>query len=143
MKRFWDKVEKTPTCWIWRGSTYPNGYGCINFNGRNRSVHRYAYELKNGQTPIGFLICHSCDNKLCVNPDHLFLGTYKDNWQDAVNKGIIKPVTAVRKLTPEQAIEIRGKYQTGTYQVAQLSREYGIGPTSIRRIIDRETYREI
>lgn len=80
--------EKTDSgCWIWKGSpTGSNGYGRILVNGRHIQAHRYSYEKNFGEIPDGMFVLHKCDVPLCVNPDHLFLGTIKDNSDDKVNK---------------------------------------------------------
>jgi hypothetical protein len=92
MERFVKKVIKTKNgCWLWSGSIRnKSGYGGFNLNGKTMYAHRAAYILYKEEIPEGLLICHKCDNRLCVNPEHLFLGTAKDNWQDAVNKGRIE-----------------------------------------------------
>jgi len=95
MKRFFDKVDKTNNCWVWTaGSRGKTGYGAIKINGKVVDAHRLSYELHSGEIPIGMYVCHTCDNRKCVNPEHLFLGSPKDNWQDAFNKG--------RIVTPKQ-----------------------------------------
>lgn len=87
MLRFWSKVLKTDTCWIWTGERSKFGHGRFLYNSVRVSAHRFAYETFVGPIPSGLLVCHKCDVPSCVNPDHLFTGTQKDNIQDCVKKG--------------------------------------------------------
>lgn len=93
-QRFWSKVEilGSDDCWEWQGSIRPNGYGQINVNGIPRRAHRISWELAHGLISAGngthgTCICHKCDNRKCVNPAHLFLGSQRDNIVDMYRKG--------------------------------------------------------
>ena len=92
MDRFFSKVEKTDSCWIWKGATRDkNGYGAIKVDGKVVSTHRYAYEKINGNIPNKLDISHTCNNQLCVNPEHLISVTRKQNYDNAVKRGTIIP----------------------------------------------------
>ena len=84
-EKFWKNITKREGCWEW--PTHRNGYGSFRIGAKNYLAHRIAYELTYGKIPKGKLICHHCDNCRCVRPDHLFLGTQKDNIADAMSKG--------------------------------------------------------
>lgn len=86
--RILGKVEKKENgCWIWKGGKSGDGYGAIKINGRQTSVHRQAYKEFIGDIGKGLSVCHKCDMPICCNPDHLFLGTPKENTKDSVKKG--------------------------------------------------------
>jgi hypothetical protein len=93
-ERFWSKVQKTETCWLWMGARHPHG-GYGQFVGppiKELRAHRYSWVLAYGPIPDGLLVCHRCDNPPCVRPDHLFLGTHLDNALDMMAKGRKPPI---------------------------------------------------
>ncbi len=86
---FWKKVIQTDTdqCWQWIGATQSQGYGSFSINGKTYLAHRISFIISQGEIPEGLCVLHHCDNRCCVNPSHLFLGTIKDNVQDMIIKG--------------------------------------------------------
>lgn len=99
-ERFWSFVAKAEgdACWEWTGFRTPDGYGRIASGGKfgtapgagtMYNAHRVSWQLHNGEIPDGLVVCHKCDNPACVRPDHLFVGTQKDNMQDCARKGRI------------------------------------------------------
>ena len=88
LERFRNKVSYGPHCWNWKASTFNTGYGQFTTaDGKNRTAHRVAYEYAYGPIPDGLYVCHSCDNRKCVNPAHLWLGNAKANVTDMIDKG--------------------------------------------------------
>lgn len=96
MERFFKKVHKTDSCWNWTASLRgASGYGAFKINRKVIDAHRFSYQFHKGDIPDGMWVCHKCDNRKCVNPDHLFLGSPKDNWLDGFQKGRIKIVGGI------------------------------------------------
>jgi hypothetical protein len=141
--RFWRLVEKTERCWLWRGGFYVTGYGRFAPSQHKQGrAHRYSWELHNGTIPRGLDCCHHCDNRACVRPSHLFLGTRGENMQDCSRKrrtlrGANHP-TAM--LTWAQAEEVRALWATGTWMQKDLARHFGVGKHVVQRICARTAY---
>jgi hypothetical protein len=105
--RFHAKVARPDmdpsTCWTWTAARHPTGYGFFHRHGRLALAHRVAYERALGPIPEGMQVCHRCDNRLCVRPLHLFVGTALDNSRDMLAKGRCKPPVYARTLRPHCA----------------------------------------
>lgn len=137
-ERFWEHVEKSDGCWNWTATTRgSNGYGQIGEGGqggRNLSAHRVSWEIHNGPIPDGMFVLHRCDNPLCVNPDHLWLGTIAENNADRERKGRgadrrgEKSTTA--KLTTEQVLAIRSDHRPQRI----VAEAYGIRQGHVSRL---------
>lgn len=142
--RFWSKVDRTggdDACWEWKASTATDGgYGRVGWCGKNLRAHRVAYALTKGD-PGKLCVCHSCDNPKCCNPNHLWLGTKKENRIDCVKKGRLSLHAA--KLSKEQVVEIRQRYSCGDITQYQLANEYNVGKTAINNIVRKLTWKNI
>lgn len=143
--RFWPKVCKGADndCWPWSaGTNGRQGYGLFWPHWRKPVLaHRFAYEVAVGLIPTDLEVLHTCDNRLCCNPAHLFLGTQADNMADMRAKGraAAKDHVGARnpnaRLTPDQVAAIRSA-STGAYgEQSRLAHEYGVNPTTIRNIV--------
>lgn len=128
-QRYWNKVQKTETCWNWTGCPITNGYGQSYLNGRLTLAHRAMWAECFGPVPDGLLVLHKCDNRACVNPDHLWIGTMKDNAIDCARKGR----SPWKKLNKEQAMEIYNSVEPRK----QISRHYGVSESCVDGIKKR------
>lgn len=142
LKRFWEKVPKLHEhqCWEWKASTF-SGYGEFKILRRRLKAHRVSYILHYERLiPEGMFVCHSCDNKKCVNPNHLWLGTNKDNQLDNVKKGRVGSrkgeMCFTSKLTDSQVLEIRRLCSKGIKQY-KIAKMFNIHPPQVSRIKNR------
>lgn len=142
--KFWRFVDKSRTCWEWTGSKDGGNYGVYRSpNLPDDKAHRLSWIFYNTEIPEGLLVCHKCDNPSCVNPNHLFLGTDKDNVLDKMNKGrFIKmrgKLNGRCKLSVDDVRDIRELHNDGL-SYKQISKIYSIGMTQIGRIIRGESW---
>ena len=145
-ERFQSKVEKLGPndCWEYTSGKFDNGYGQFWMSGRNWKAHRISWMLENGEIPGGILVCHTCDNPPCCNPNHLFLGTNSDNILDAVQKGraSMGEYMHLAKLIDELVLEIRSRYALGETQTA-LAREYLVSQPNVGCIVRGDTWKHL
>jgi hypothetical protein len=138
---FLRKISKdTNGCWNWTGYINENGYGGLSINNKGHLAHRYSYRYYKGDLN-GLFVCHKCDNRKCCNPDHLFLGTLKDNMVDMMEKdrGSKKNI----KLTRRDVKEVRELIATGECSIAQIALKFKVGETTIRRVRDRQCWNHV
>lgn len=153
---FEDKYIPDPNsgCWLWNGLTNTDGYGRVKIKGKTELAHRHAWFLKNGPIPPGLCALHKCDVPACVNPEHIFLGTNKDNNQDCVKKGRNsrgeKHGDFTRgenhpnvKLTAQDVTKIRFSYKLDLANSYKLGRLYNVGRTCINKIVNRESWKHL
>jgi hypothetical protein len=142
-ERFWQRVFKTDSCWLWTLIPSAKGYGRWTVEGRKVFTHRYAWTITNGPIPDFLRVLHTCDNPPCVNPDHLWLGTDADNGRDKKEKGrAAKGENNGRaKITIEIVDLIRSQYKTGNYSHRSLAKKYSLSKTEIGHIIREEKWR--
>lgn len=160
-KRFWARVNKTCSCWLWTGPRLPAGYGQFAAGSRARRfyAHRFSWMLAhNAEVPMGLMVLHSCDTPPCVNPRHLRLGTAADNSADCTSRGRRAPVELTRHcgekngratITAEQAQEIRHRYwatprqqRIRRGQLAAIAADYGLSTVMILLIANGRNWQD-
>lgn len=157
-RRFWSKVDKNNDngCWVWLGARFPKAYGRFTIKCKSYRAHRVSWFLERGVIPPEILVLHKCDNRPCVNPGHLFLGTFKINSMDMVNKGRsvggtnhwtnTNPENIQRgenchssKKTETEILEIRKLSREGVTQ-KEMSRIFMISQPTISDIVRKVTW---
>lgn len=155
--KFWSSVTHVGECWEWKLTRMWKGYGQTTIGGKVRRAHRVAWELTHGKIPKGLHVLHRCDNPACIRPEHLFLGTAKENQQDCVAKGRkphgdthyqrMRPETVRRgddarnvKLTSEQVEWIRKHYTPRVLSYSVLAAKFGVTKSTIAAVILRRNW---
>lgn len=155
VRRFWAQVEKQASCWVWCGGLTRGGYGRIWGHGRQYRAHRLSWIIHYGVIPEDLWVLHKCDNPLCVNPEHLWLGDHDDNMRDKYIKGrncygdengsrthlATRPRGerhSAAKLSNEEARMVFDAYHRGTETQKQLAVVHGISQQSISQIVRAE-----
>jgi hypothetical protein len=135
------KDHSVGDCNIWVGAKQTNGYGHLRRNGKTLLAHRVAFEDAYGPIPSGKLVCHSCDNRLCVNPRHLFLGSAKENTADMMRKGrgvfgnSIGERNGKAKLSDAEVDALRSAYAPKKGAVSELAARFGCSWNTANRIV--------
>lgn len=155
-ERFSNHVEPEPMsgCHLWTGALNPFGYGSFGWkmpNGRYKTVvaSRFAYTLAYGEIPSGLYVCHKCNNRMCVNPDHLYAGTQKQNVDDAVRAGTHVLArdgynsgsrNGRARLTEDDVRRMRSEYAAGNTSYKKIAQKYGMNTAAARSAIIGETW---
>ena len=155
--RFWSRITKTDKCWVWKGSVNGCGYGKMMLEGKIHLAHRISWKFHHGKWPK-LCVCHHCDNRLCVNPNHLFEGTRADNTRDAFLKGrLASGIRSGRYTKPERTARgvditrsvldddkvrfIRSEYKNiGPFKIAK---KLGVNYTCVYKVYKGETWKHV
>ncbi len=148
-ERFWTKVRRSSGCWEWTGCFSDTGYGNFYAEGQLHLTHRYSWEQSNGKIPRGLCVLHKCDNRACIRPDHLFLGSKRDNTRDMFFKGRQRNLGITKgqdhgqsKLTNDDVLRIRAGVAAGRTQ-RSFAKELGVSEALISKVVLRKYWRHI
>lgn len=146
------KINKKNGCWEWQGYRDRNGYGTFSTKFKMMKAHRFSYEYYNKKIPDNMLVCHTCDNPCCVNPEHLWLGTDCDNHRDMVKKGRFRTVygedCGSSKLSNNEVLHIRiffnkNKNKMTKVKIIRLfSKKHEVSTVTIERILYNSTWKK-
>jgi hypothetical protein len=144
--RFWKRVKKSTGCWIWTGHVQKD-YGAFWVGRKFYFVHRYSWQLHNGDIPKDMCVLHKCDNPVCVRPDHLFLGTPQDNVRDrdSKNRQVKGEIHWCAKLTDDIVRQIRKMYKFGVrgHGASVLARKFGVSTPVILGIVHGKGWKHV
>lgn len=146
--RFFKHIERTADCWIWKAAKNEHGYGIFRIYPKNYLAHRFVYMLVYGDIPQTLFVLHKCDNPSCVNPNHLFLGTQKDNMVDCKQKGRVKTVGHLfygedhynSKLKESEIWLIFRVANLTKFPHHKMAKMFRVNTTTIQRIIYKKTW---
>lgn len=132
-------------CWNWQLRIDDSGYGYATYRRSPMRTHRLSWIVFKGEIPKGKCVCHSCDNRKCCNPNHLFIGSNKENSEDMKEKGrqVKGSKSPFSKLNENQVLEIRKLYETGNFTQLFLGEKFGVRQTKISEIVNRKTWKHI
>ena len=142
LAKFMSKVVKAESgCWLWQGAKNQYGYGLATYEGKkNQTAHRLSYRIHKGEIQPGLLALHTCDTPACVNPEHLFLGSNKDNMDDCRAKGRVGRTGA--KFTPEDVIAIRAAKAEGK-TLKEVAAQFDTTYLTVWVICQRRTWKNV
>ncbi len=141
------EIDEESGCWVWTAGKIGSGlYPALKVDGSMKRAHRLSYEHFKGDIPEGYFVCHHCDNKQCVNPDHLFVGTNSDNMKDMYSKGkgnlnygLDHPNA---KLSDSDITLLRRLYDSGECSQTELAKRFGISQSYVCAIVNRAVRNE-
>lgn len=139
-ENFWSYVDKSGECWKWMGPIFPNGYGRFQ---KGSLAHRVSYFIENGRIPVGICVLHKCDNRSCVNPRHLFLGTQQENVVDMSEKGRTNHDPRSNTSLPDESVlKIKDKWLAG-FSATKIASEFGITSTTVYKYVSNLGPRQV
>jgi len=141
--QFESKINKTDTCWLWKGTMFQHGYGSFNWQKKHALAHRVSFFFATGTMPKGVLR-HTCDIKNCVNPAHLIDGTQAENNADTRARGRTNPARGEKngqaKLTNAQVLELRKEYNEQGTSSGEIARRLKMNQSCVYRMLTGKTY---
>lgn len=148
---FWQKIDRSAgpkACWPWTGYIMYKGYGWLPGvieGSTSRRAHRVSYELTFGSVPSTKYVCHSCDNRACCNPRHLWIGSAADNNRDMLDKGRARRTGTKKRVTTEADVRaMRREYIKGSKPtLAELATKYGVSQGTVYKVVNRKSWTHV